>query len=126
MPAVEPHKTTRRSASANGSSVRSKKALCAARTYAEGRKGGRVYSALTRASQRRYGHRPVQRVCPECGLNEPSLGTFPSPNVVGAAALVWATRDRRPISSATLHCPRCGAAMTLTEELARRMRRERR
>jgi len=82
-----------------------------------------MYSGLTRAIQRRYGHRPVQRVCSECGLNEPNLSSFPAHNVVGAAALVWATRDRRPISSATLHCPCCGAPMTLTEELARRKRR---
>jgi rubredoxin len=81
-----------------------------------------MYTAVTRAIQRRYGHLPVQRVCPECGLNEPNVGSFPASNVLGAAALVWATRDRRPISSATLHCPRCGAAMTLTEELARRKR----
>jgi len=82
-----------------------------------------MYSALTRAIQRRYGHLPVQRVCPECGLNEPNLGRFPASSVVGAAVLVWATRNRRPISSATLHCPRCGAAMTLTEELTQRKRR---
>lgn len=82
-----------------------------------------MYSACTRGIQRRYGHRTVQRVCPECGLNEPNLSDFPSSNFVGAAALAWATRERRPISSATLHCPRCGAPMTLTEELARRKRK---
>jgi len=81
-----------------------------------------MYTGLTRAIQRHYGHRPVQRTCPECGLNEPNLGDFPASNPLGAAALIWATRDRRPISSGTLHCPRCGAAMSLTEELERRKR----
>jgi hypothetical protein len=66
----------------------------------------------------------VQRVCPDCGLKEPDLSTFPASNVLGLAALVWATRDRRPIFGLSLHCPRCGAALTLAEELARRKRRE--
>jgi hypothetical protein len=83
-----------------------------------------MYSAFTRAIQRRYGHRTIPRVCPECGLAEPNLSDFPASNFVGAAALVWATRDRRPMSSATLHCPRCGAPMTLTQELARRKSRD--
>jgi predicted RNA-binding Zn-ribbon protein involved in translation (DUF1610 family) len=82
-----------------------------------------VYTSLTRAIQRHYGHRPVQRVCPECGLNEPNLSAFPVGNPMGAAALLWATRDKRPILGLTLHCPRCGSAMTLTEELERRKRR---
>jgi ribosomal protein S27AE len=82
-----------------------------------------VYTALTRAIQRHYGHRPVQRVCPECGLAEPSLGSFPAFNPLGAAALLWATRDKPPVLGKTLHCPRCGAAMTLTEELERRRRK---
>jgi hypothetical protein len=81
-----------------------------------------MYTAFTRAIQRRYGHRAVQRVCSECGLNEPSLDTFPTHNVLGFAGLLWATSRRRPVSSGTLHCPRCGAAMTLTEELERRRR----
>jgi predicted RNA-binding Zn-ribbon protein involved in translation (DUF1610 family) len=83
-----------------------------------------MYSALTRAIQRHYGHRPVQRVCPECGLNEPDLSTFPASNVLGLAALVWATRDGRPMFGLSLRCPRCGAAMTLDEEDARRKRRQ--
>ena len=83
-----------------------------------------MYSAITRAIQRHYGHRTVQRVCPEYGLNEPNLADFPASNPIGAAGLLWATRDHRPISSATLHCPRCGAAMTVTEEVARRSRRQ--
>ena len=82
-----------------------------------------MYTALTRAIQRHYGHRPVRRTCPECGLDEPNLSSFPTGNVIGFAGLLWATRDRRPISGATLHCPRCDAAMTLTEELERRRRR---
>jgi ribosomal protein S27AE len=82
-----------------------------------------MYTGLTRAIQRHYGHRTVQRTCPVCGLHEPDLSSFPVGNVLGGAALLWATRDRRPISSATLHCPRCGAAMTLTEELERRKHR---
>lgn len=82
-----------------------------------------MYSALTRAIQRHYGHRPVQRVCPECGLNEPDMSSFPAHNVIGAAALAWATRAQRPVLGMTLHCPRCGAAMSLTEELERRRRR---
>ena len=81
-----------------------------------------MYTALTRAIQRRYGHRPVRRVCPECGLHEPNLDSFPASSPIGAAALLWATRDRRPTSGMTLHCPRCGSAMTLTEELQRRKR----
>ena len=84
-----------------------------------------MYTGLTRAIQRHYGHRPVRRRCPECGLDEPNLSDFPAGNVLGAAALLWATSDRRPISSGTLHCPRCGASMTLTEELERRKRRRR-
>jgi predicted RNA-binding Zn-ribbon protein involved in translation (DUF1610 family) len=82
-----------------------------------------VYSALTRAIQRHYGHRSIPRVCPECGLKEPGLSEFPASNPLGAAALVWATRDRRPTWNMTLHCPRCGSAMTLTEELERRKRK---
>jgi predicted RNA-binding Zn-ribbon protein involved in translation (DUF1610 family) len=82
-----------------------------------------MYSAVTRAIQRHYGHRSVQRVCPECGLNAPGLSEFPSSSPMGAAALVWATRDRRPTWNMTLHCPRCGSAMTLTEELERRKRK---
>jgi predicted RNA-binding Zn-ribbon protein involved in translation (DUF1610 family) len=85
-----------------------------------------VYTILTRAIQRHYGHRPVQRTCPECGLNEPNLDAFPAGNPLGAAALVWATRDRRAGPGKTLHCPRCGSAMTLTEELERRKRERRR
>ncbi len=81
-----------------------------------------MYTSLTRAIQRHYGHRPVRRVCPECGLNEPSLDTFPAGNLIGGAALLWATRDKRPVLGKTLHCPRCGAAMSLTEELERRKR----
>ena len=84
-----------------------------------------MYSALTRAIQRHYGNRPVQRVCPECGAFLPNLSEFPLGNPFGAAALVWATRERRPILGMTLHCPRCGNAMTLTEELERRKRRRR-
>jgi ribosomal protein S27AE len=80
------------------------------------------YSAITRAIQHHYGYRPVKRVCPECGLDQPTLGSFPTTNILGAAGLLWATSNRRPISSGTLHCPRCGAAMTLTEELERRKR----
>jgi hypothetical protein len=82
-----------------------------------------MYTALTRAIQRHYGRRRVQRVCPECGLNEPDLSTFPTGNLLGAAALIWATRDKRPVSGTTLHCPRCDSPMTLTEEVARRRRR---
>jgi hypothetical protein len=81
-----------------------------------------MYTALTRAIQRHYGHLPVRRVCPECLLDQPTLGEFPAVNVLGAAGLLWATSNRRPIASLTLHCPRCGAAMTLTEELERRNR----
>lgn len=44
-------------------------------------------------------------------------------NAVGAAALLWATRDKRPVLGMTLHCPRCGSAMTLTDELERRKRK---
>ncbi len=79
-----------------------------------------MYTALTRAIRRRYGHRTVPRACPECGLREPTLDDFPAANVMGVAALAWATRDRRVILGLTLHCPRCGAAMTLDEERARR------
>ena len=82
-----------------------------------------MYTSLTRAIQRHYGRRPVQRVCPECGVNEPNLEAFPVGNPVGAAALVWATRGKRPVLGMTLHCPYCGSAMTLTEELERRKRR---
>jgi hypothetical protein len=59
-------------------------------------------------------------------MNEPNLGSFPTANPIGAAALLWATRGKRPVLGMTLHCPRCGTAMTLTEELERRKRRRNR
>lgn len=78
-------------------------------------------TAITRAIQRRYGYRPLPYTCPECGHTCPSLNTFPTSNVLGVSALVWAMSGRR-VLGATIHCPRCGEPMTLDEEMRRRGR----
>jgi predicted RNA-binding Zn-ribbon protein involved in translation (DUF1610 family) len=79
-------------------------------------------SRITRAIQRRHGYKPLPYTCPECGHTRPSLSDFPASNVLGAAALAWATSGRRSLFGASIHCPTCGQPMTFDEELARRKR----
>ena len=76
-------------------------------------------SSVTRKVQDRYGHRTVHRFCPECGLELPRLRDFPQHNVLGLASLLWATRSKSLQWGATLHCPRCGAPLTIAQEIER-------
>ena len=79
-------------------------------------------TALTRAIQRRHGYKPLPYTCPECGHTRPPLGSFPTSNLMGVAALLWATTGRKAAFGATIFCPKCGEPLTFDEELARRRR----
>jgi hypothetical protein len=81
-----------------------------------------IRTRLTRAIQKRHGHKPVPATCPGCGLTRPALESFPG-GVFGVTALLWATSGRRPFFSTGIECPRCGRPMTWDEETARRRRR---
>lgn len=80
-------------------------------------------TALTRAIQRRHGHKLVPVVCPECGLSRPPLSSFPASNAIGMAGLAWLASGRPRIFSTGIECPRCHRPMTFDEEIERRRRR---
>jgi hypothetical protein len=76
-------------------------------------------TAFTRWIQQRNGHRVVPVTCPACGTTRPPLGSFPTSNFFGVAALAWVARGLPNAFGRSLRCPKCGEPMTVDRFLHR-------